>query len=401
MNHQTRIRLSVVLVLAAAALTGALGNVHGAPVPAAPVAPASPAPIRLSLVPAPADGGFVAVFDAGIVSPAGDPEITHRFIVQNESSHALTFARLAPIGVGVSAALDNNVEAPGFELGAGDLVGITVTMKVPTKQLPFSGSIEVLLKGQKEPAAVLRIDGTSSKGYALATRNIHFGSVKVGATMTRPIYLLVSPTLLASGKYPVVVSADPEVRVFAPDEDVDPATIKGLNVPATLGAGARLLVWRATFYPKAVSAERVHQLWLAPADRSVDENADPHISIEARAVATGEITIERGSVDFGDRVRGTDWSEWALLRGSNPSVFADLLFDPGSNYLQLDLVDPAKHVSIAEAQKMGPNVRYLQIILSAVAPLGKLQTTITVTTGSGQTFTLPVTANVVEAKRGK
>jgi hypothetical protein len=171
--------------------------------------------------------------------------------------------------------------------------------------------------------------------------------------------------------------------------------VKGVTVPEALGPGARLMVWQATYQPKSVGAESTHTVWLAPSDRSLADTADPHIGIDAIGSADPEISFGMDSLNFGDRVRGTDWNEWVPIIASNPGVFSGLRFDSGSLFLQLDLVDPAKHVSIEQAQKLGPNVRYLQVILSAVAPLGKLTTKVTVTTESGQQLTLPVSANVV------
>ncbi len=363
--------------------------------------PALAGPFKFTSVPAPSSIGAPIVFDAGTVSATASPTVDHRFILENAGSLPATLASIAPKGAGTTARLDNNAAPSSITLAPGDLIGVTVSVPVPTRAEAFSGSADVFIAGQKEPAATLRIDGMSSKGFALLTKRLRFGAVKVGATVTRPVYLVVSPYVLASGNVPVVVSTDPEVRMTAPREDVDPASVKGITVPAVFNADARLLVWQATFAPQSVAPEKSRALWLAPADRSIDDNADPHIAIEGIGSADPEISFSPDTLGYGDRVRGSDWSEWVQINASNPTVFSTLRFDSGSLFLQLDLVDPAKHVTMEQAQKLGPNVRYLQVILSAVAPLGKLTTKVTVTTGSGQIVTLPVTANVVETIRPK
>lgn len=359
--------------------------------------PASSAPaiFHFAHVPATSDGGSSQTFDAGVVSQASSPRISHRFIIENESEHPVTLARIITSGTGVSAAIDNDAQIAGFAIAAGDLVGVTLTVTVPMKEQDLAGKAEVYITGQPAPAASLTITATSSRGYALLTKNVNFGAVKVGASVARPVHLLVTSQLLASRNYPVVVSADPDIRIDPPGPPIDPEGVKGVKVPAWMGKGTRMLTFTAVFSPLALAEDKQRQLWLTPSNRSIAENAEPHLSILGHGSAIGEISIERVKIDFGQKVRGTDWSEWALISASSSSVFKELRFNPGSVYLQLNLVDPATHLSLAEAQKIGPNSKFLQVILSAVAPIGKIEATINVRAPSGQTYSLPVRPRTV------
>jgi hypothetical protein len=244
---------------------------------------------------------------------------------------------------------------------------------------PIHKTVWLFVKGQAAPAATLTMEGLVLPLPDFSDPDVTFGDVKAGSELSRPETVSVNTSSLPVGSKWTVVSSNTDVQVA---EIPNPAT--GASAGPGIQARSNKVTLPSTAHMGTVGG-RLSVLFSVPGCADTASGFVPILGSVA-----GDISSLPATLAFGNVPAGQATERQAFLMGSDSG---SLTVTTGSPYLSATVkTQPAP----ANAGAPSQDVTILTTTIGADAPLGVLNSSVTVTTPGGQQLLIPVYADVAK-----
>jgi len=325
------------------------------------------------------------VKDFGVVDSLAVPNVEHNFILRNDSPAPVMIARLQA-SCGCTSVLLGEANETSKTLAPGEQVKVHAAVDVSR----FRGAIHKTVRAMgadDTTLATMEISAEVKEPISFSTNQVDFGSITAGTARSIPLTVTLSPSLLAKGTVPKLVSSNPDVQVTPVAATALAAGLREQKYTLTIGAKAPIgpLSGNLSFAsPPPTGAAATTP---GPLD-SVFQAATVPLSGEV----VGHITATPRMVFFGT---GQDAKQQVTLDGSSPLTLKNLKVTSASPWVTARLIPPAS--GKAKGAATTPTRVTLELSLNSRAPAGNLDTQVLVTTQEGERLRLPVSAYVVAA----
>ena len=376
------------------------------------------------------------IYAFGRVDPLVQHEMQQTFVLRNDSNIPLIGLRLQSSRQGdmhVLAAVENSRAAPRPIPPNAVLPTVpphqklTLIVSLSLLGLPLGRvheTLAVLIPDKAQTVALMEINGELVPPVRFSSASLDFGRFAAGESRVAMLNLDLNPRLAPLGSVPKLFCSNPDVRIDPlplreQDKRKSPLLSKeqraaGLYAyrivlpdTAPLGAveGAIRVAYIDPPTPASLAPLRsnVPNIPPVPLPPAVVADALRNVSVQLSGEIVGDVSAAPASVAFGLVTQGKPASQSLQLSGRKIKALEGVQINSPSLWLSARLTNansPSPAGRLPGIIQRGSRTQTLEILLSPQAPVGRLQTSLTLTLSNGQRLVLPVSA-LVQARVGK
>lgn len=352
-------------------------------------------------------------YDFGSLSSYQVSPLSHTFVLQNHAQLPMTITEMRPACGCTSTPLGQKAKMP-FTLPPGQQASVRVVLDTTNLPAgPFTKSVWVYIQGQDAPAATLEMTGTVLPAALLSPTTLVFGHTAFGKSPTLSVTVTWNTQPLPGGSQYHLISTNPEVQItpeLPSDQDAKPPVTAALTLALSSAAKRQTQTYRCTLSSQAHLGELqgyVDAVVVVPGAGQVVVG-----SVPLRGDVSGDVAASPAVVAFGTIRAGQGVSRQTrltLAQAMMPTVSSPCPYltaqlhplitgHPDAPFGGGTLGTRLGHTTTAESDL---SQALIDITLSSNAPVGPLETELTVITQSGQRLRVPIFAMIVpaEAKR--
>lgn len=314
-----------------------------------------------------------ARYDFGEIRQGGAAPLTHTFLLRNDGPAPVTIGRFQPSCHCTSAAFMPQQPLP-VTLAPGAQAAVQVSVVIePYLSGPLEKYVQVFATGQDEPLATLTLDGNLHPLAVMDPLSLDFGTVSAGQARSLTLTATVDARLVPKGKIPALAASDPDIQITPlrprPDTDVTTRTFAyrvTLSSRAALGPVQDLLQFIVP-----ANAPSVSGMTLADGP-----------GVPVAGTVRGPVLFSPAMLAFGVVSQGQSALLPVRLTAKQDSLLAAARASTRSPYLRLSWV------------RRAARTRTLDVMLDSGAPVGAVQSQVTILLRDGLHLRLPVTAYI-------
>lgn len=356
-------------------------------------------------------------YDFGSLCGFQSLPLSHVFDLQNHMPIPQKITELRPTCGCTYASISGGTSLP-LVLQPGQSLSVRVVVDVTLLPPgPFDKPVWVLVQGQDAPIATLTLAGTLLPAARFSPDHMNFGRVSADTPTSQVLKVALAANLLPAGSVPRLVCFNPDIQigsgpVGASDTKTTSTTLTNVKPTSIKPDSAKTSLaqsYRVTLLPHAHLGQitgKVDVVVTAPGGKDVTVG-----SVPLQGEVVGDVAASPSLVAFGTATVGKAAMQQIMLttqgsqtlRVSSTSPYLSAHLEPA---LAGTLNRPFPGTSVTAAPISSGNtskpsnpaqMHLLDITLSPNTPAGPLETSLTVTTGTGQQLVVPVFALVQKA----
>lgn len=345
-----------------------------------------------------------AIYDFGTADRFLTPVLTHTFILRNEGKVPVVIDRIqSSCGCTSALLVADGKEATRVTLQPGKEISIKTS--VDTTKLA-TGMIKkflwVMLPNETVPSFIIRLDANIEGILAFDPPAIDFGRVDVGQTPAQTLSVSLDKRLMDAVGGVKLVSSNPGVHL---------SLIPPVDAPIPGGSSTVRRVYAVTLDPKVslgvLSSTLAFEPLQPPAAANKNNTKTPAetaatflnaLTVTVSGQIFGQVSARPGTVVFGSVSEGDTTTRRITLVGKTEAALQNLKVTSSSNWVTAKVSMPPASKPDPKAPPVKlPPMRLLEVTLNPKTPPGALQTSLSLTTQSGEELVLPAFGYVTPA----
>jgi len=339
----------------------------------------------------------IARFDFGTAYVSSNSIIHHTFYLRNDFHRSLSISHLAPSCGCTSALIAGSLPVI---LAPGRQVAVDVSVDLARVEMGQIGKyVGVYLVNQAQPIAFLAITGNVENTISVIPETLNFGNVSIQGRRSILFSVHLDPKHTPRDMQIKLVSVTSRVLNLSDLTLIEAPIVKSSASESIISDSntgqptSRTFLIKLTPHNRAGTFDGSILISLGPGRRSPkdDNTADLSIKIPICGKILSPISASPSVVEFGKVNNGQESKQNVLVHGLTKQdlLTAHLITLP---YFSARWAPSTLTSSNSDTTDV---VSSLEISLSSTAPIGELESQVSIVTKSGMTFVLPTTAEVI------